>query len=350
MEGSSMSKAINQHHPRIQFDDDQLLAAQDLQDDRCHADWLRRLHLRVLHDTWGIALGFNVFVRATHLFVTPGLAYDGWGREIVLIDTLEIPIPQGIGTERLVLSVQYPETLDIGQPSCNTSVPCDGQNPAQERPTFKWQSPMQLRLGVEIPLVLIRLNNNQLDLDFSTRRYAQTLQRPHIGWDTTHFKIANEQELVPYLWKLPGIDNPIGFQFQIDTAAAGFVHTPLYFANLKVTINIPEADLLLNARFKSIDNPATDHFNFRILFLPNSTFGAARGAVRLMTTARQDSEALQISISWIGIEPVTGGEPDPTQKRILSWNGTQLLDWQIRELSQGIESTSNSLYSFGGEP
>ena len=45
---------------RITYRDGQLLTALDLSDEQRRHDRLRRLHVRYLHDTWGIALGLEV--------------------------------------------------------------------------------------------------------------------------------------------------------------------------------------------------------------------------------------------------------------------------------------------------
>ena len=45
---------------RVTYREGQLFAVHDMEDDQRREAWLRRLHLRYLHDTWGIALGFEV--------------------------------------------------------------------------------------------------------------------------------------------------------------------------------------------------------------------------------------------------------------------------------------------------
>ena len=80
---------------RVRYSDDQLLAARDLNDDEFYEASLRRMHVRGLHDTWGVALGFYLSLsdNKDQVLVGPGLAYDAMGRELLLSETLAMPIP-----------------------------------------------------------------------------------------------------------------------------------------------------------------------------------------------------------------------------------------------------------------
>ena len=69
---------------RVRFVEPQPLGAQDLS--AALASELRHqaLHVRGLHDTWGVAFGLEVQETFGDLFLAAGLAYDVYGRSLVM--------------------------------------------------------------------------------------------------------------------------------------------------------------------------------------------------------------------------------------------------------------------------
>src|SRR5712691_6747461 len=94
---------------RITYRDGQLLTALDLSDEQRRYDRLRRLHVRYLHDTWGIALGFEVHQAADNraVVVGPGYAVDGTGRDISLAESIHITVPPILDLTPVVLTMRY---------------------------------------------------------------------------------------------------------------------------------------------------------------------------------------------------------------------------------------------------
>jgi hypothetical protein len=86
--------------------DGEELAARDLAADVANEDARRALHVRAVHGTWGVALGFDVQPDdATHaLAVGPGFGYDCRGRAIVSPQQVLVPIPSLDETSDLVVS------------------------------------------------------------------------------------------------------------------------------------------------------------------------------------------------------------------------------------------------------
>ena len=94
---------------RVAWRDGQLLASRDLGDDVRRDARLRGLHTRYLHDTWGIALGFEIKTGAgqTSVIVGPGYAVDAYGRDILSPESVEVPAPDLEGPANLVLVASY---------------------------------------------------------------------------------------------------------------------------------------------------------------------------------------------------------------------------------------------------
>ena len=96
---------------RVTYREGQLFTARDMEDDRRREAWLRRLHMRYLHDTWGIALGFEVDKTNDNMSVRlkPGYAVDDQGRGLLQAETIQLPVPEVVGPESFVATLSYQE-------------------------------------------------------------------------------------------------------------------------------------------------------------------------------------------------------------------------------------------------
>lgn len=299
---------------RITYRDGQLLTARDLRDDRRRDDRLRRLHTRYLHETWGIALGFKVRKAADNkaVVVGPGYAVDSAGRDILLAEGIHVPVPNVIGPETFVLTVSYQEDEAFrDRPDLAGLCLSDGLDPRHERPIFAWRRPEDVRFGPQVPLAHVAVAEGTIQLDFRVRRNARPLVRPHIGWGATepgrtrwHFEAK--------------LESPnYGLYAIVDTSAAGFTKRPYYFALLRgdfgTSVDRPpglfqpdawptgtEPAFFLNA-FGFITNATPKSFTYRIIPAGRLPFGAPIGP--------EEAENRRWSISWLGIEPVTGCKP-----------------------------------------
>ena len=76
---------MKEQNQRADYRARQLLRAQDLQQDVQREIDLYRLHNLHLHHTWGIAYGLEVVISEDgRITVSSGLAYDRYGRELLL--------------------------------------------------------------------------------------------------------------------------------------------------------------------------------------------------------------------------------------------------------------------------
>lgn len=75
---------------RVRYFDRQFLRPQDFTDEQAYHVAMRRRH-NVAGHTWGILHGLDLTVDGGPLAVQPGLAVDGYGREVVVIERMTVP-------------------------------------------------------------------------------------------------------------------------------------------------------------------------------------------------------------------------------------------------------------------
>ncbi len=68
---------------RVRYFEGQLLRRQDMSDEQAYHLAMRRRH-NLAHHTWGIVRGLEILIEERTVFVLPGIAVDGYGRELVL--------------------------------------------------------------------------------------------------------------------------------------------------------------------------------------------------------------------------------------------------------------------------
>ena len=309
---------------RIRYFEGQALLARDLSDDAAWESTLRGLHVRAVHDTWGIGLGFDVRRQGNSLLVGGGVAYDCHGREIVSGRTTElaIPLPDTPPEEPiyydLVLSWHSSDGLRAGRDWYSRCF--DGASPLEERPRWRWVRATRadlladaVRLGEEIPVARVAISAetdadggvetviSQPDMRF--RRNAQGLVRPHIASGSeTFFTTPNSER---HAWSST-----------ISTSNGGFTSTPYYFVTLT---NNPFIDLALEPNF--------DDFTLATLRRMLGPFVTVRsravnqvvvdvrialgGGLTNDFSARFAELPLRFDFNWVGIEPTGGCPPRP---------------------------------------
>ena len=308
---------------QVTYRDGQLLTALDIGSDQQRDDRLSRLHMRYLHDTWGIALGFEV-TQVIHeedgikrvdsggaaVSVGPGYAVDIHGRPVLLSNPPVSPsLPKVNGHSSFVLTVSYQDGGTFRSRSELESLCLSSDfNPRHERPVFAWKRPATVRIGPQIPLVQINILDGiiQGELDFRVRRYTQPIVRPHMAWGTTEKRRTG--------WKVwtGKDDQPLGInrglEAKVDTSDAGFTKNPFYFAILDRRADEgpndssnsdalgTESTLFLDG-LRFVTDTDREGFTYRI-FQPDSE-----------PLKPGDAETLGWSLVWLGVEPVTGCEP-----------------------------------------
>ena len=293
---------------RITYREGQLLASRDLQDDVRADQRLRALHTRYLHGTWGIALGFTVtgFAGSTSIRVGPGYAVDIMAREIVLAETLDLPAPNTEAAVNLVLVVGYQDDRAYrGRPDVAQVCGRGGLDPRNERPVFAWRTLEDLDLGADVPLARIAVQGGAMTAppDPSVRRNASRIVRPYIAFDSVKVRPQSAGGFIS--------------DCQVDTSDAGFSRTPQYFARLNpADARTSELLVAFVNTLSYIDRPTATNFFYNVPLVA-SVF-----------------ERGDLTLTWVGVEPITGCEPAASQ--FIFWLGgfiRTLLNTTVQQFS-----------------
>lgn len=294
---------------RVQYDQGDRLASADLSLDAEFETRLRRLHVRALHDTWGVAIGLLVGLRTDGrgVRIGPGLAYDAYGREIVLSSELAMASPAA-GVEMAAapwafdLVCAYRPTTSLIAPGAD-AVGCRG-GAATDAGAFRWafagtfgdhglpEVADDVELGREVPLgrFVLAANGRLTGPDVSARRLVRPLLRPHVGYGL----------LAPLDVEWSSADGG-GITATVDTSSSGFTATPIYLAAL--TPNPWATSPGVVGPFASLSHPARNSFDVRVLVQAEARF-LAREAL---------ASALALpGLFWVGFEPFAGCPPEST--------------------------------------
>jgi hypothetical protein len=285
---------------RVTYRDGQLLTALDMQDDQAINSRMWELHTRYLHETWSIAIGFQVSGNPgdSVVQVGPGYAVDRQGRPLISSQTVQVPLPLIVGPDYRILVIGYQGDAAF-RDQVGLDNLCVGPRLAtrQESPTFNWKLPDDVRLGIDVPLIAVNVSNGTIiTTDSRSRRFVQKLLRPYIASGATD---QGSTQWNP----IPGAA-PEGFtlfQTPIDTSDGAFNDTPFYFPELHMWNQAPQSiygvtNLSPNSDFADYGGPLT--------FLTNPTSTSFDFNLVLPTSANNtlDPNNAQWTVSWVGIE------------------------------------------------
>lgn len=264
--------------PRLQrpgFFDGQQLEAVDLNSAQAFHRELRFLHQRSLHN-WGIVFGLDVAGKRKQRSVTvqSGYALDCQGRELILAETLDVPVPPVAADAEgkaavYYLTISYLADEDI-VPQTRAG-PCDlsGAVRRPEGGLIRWQDPDEgFRFGLDVVLASIQVKDCRLAADVSgaVRRDAVPEQQPYIAAGQT---TPGETD-----WRLwPNDDQPLGIAATVNTTSAGFRATPRYQAHI-IGNRIFNADIIIDG-FQQIAQPGPFSFDI-IMLLPQLSLPGGR--------------------------------------------------------------------------
>ena len=211
---------------RVRHFQGQRVLARDLADEYANADSLRSLHVIGLHDTWGIAVGLEAYVGPDGGFIVgPGLAYDVFGREIVVASPVFVASPTssqpGVAETDWVLCLTRDEEIDQGS--------CSDERQSTTAPEILWRQLDAVKLGIEVPLLSARIGSESVVRPGAeVRRYTERQARPRIASGVT--PAAQRWSL----WTQTAGEQTYlrGVETLVETTSAGFVRTPHYIAML----------------------------------------------------------------------------------------------------------------------
>lgn len=104
-------------HPasRVNYFDRQFIRLSELTDEQAYHQQLHRRH-NLSHHSWGIVAGLELLVQEDRPVVRPGLAVDGYGRELLLVDRRSFSRDDfdRLGTNRIDLWLEYRVSFSDG--------------------------------------------------------------------------------------------------------------------------------------------------------------------------------------------------------------------------------------------
>ncbi len=316
---------------RVQYWQGQTLRAQDLRNLQGVEAQRRWWHNRSIHNAYGIAEGLTATWTNSNVEVSTGMAYDIFGRELILECPQTVPLPANVpsGWPPMTLLVRYLGPGHDLPPDEITEV-CWTQK-GSVRPgtlTFTWKpaSCVTPSDGVAIfQLMYLGGGSGRTggeatvipapDPSFGAIS-AEPLSRPRLAsgatvpgqtsWDLwTVGYSANE---TAYL---------AGVQTWIDTSAAGFTDTPCYFAWLQGSLWSSQLQLFLPIVVTNIANVSLIGFTFQ-LCLPGMGPPPGGGEFEI---ARTEIESTLASDS---VTPNNFNQFAQQQGLYVSWIGCQM--------------------------
>ena len=276
----------------------QALRSRDFRDGAFQDDERRFWHNRALHQAFGVVDGLKVEQSPSAVRVSPGLAYDRFGREILLRQAVDVALPPGpsankVGFVALVIRRRRSRS-------------CGGAE-------LVWRESSARRAADEVPLerFLFSESVSKLDPDPKfVRPRVRPHARPHLASGST-IPGRTEWSDVPAL----GEEGGMIFQTSVDTSAAGFTKTPCYFAWLESALVDGEAALFLPALFTQIADETATGFVFRIWHLwPLGNRGVGRSllararmlhlrVIRTFAEFQTFNWKQRLAVSWVGCQP-----------------------------------------------
>ncbi len=257
---------------------------------------LRWWHNRALHNAYGVALGYAIAGDTgtgslRGVILQPGVAYDVFGRALVLQRKHTVPLPSNVTAFPITLLVRYRETGDYPDRRQTEGVclSCCREDLDEEQPEFVWTSADPPDPSYGVPLARVKPNSQRLpdlDLGFETILSAP-LAGPYLAGGST----------IPgaTLWKpWKAIARVQALETVVDTSSAGFQRTPCYFASLEGADGLAAAP---NMVFTHIAFPRPDRFVFRIL----CPIGSLVGQIREIA-APPPPPLPKFYVCWLGCE------------------------------------------------
>jgi len=311
---------------RIEYWEGQMLRAADFRDNRRVEAQRRWWHNRALHQAHGVYQGFTATLarddkgRPTAINVTPGVAYDCFGRELVLDCHATVPLAaihvQNNGPLTLLVRYHDLPSRDVTD-ACSASCCLAGEQVSSGAVEFVWSeddgtTPQEgvalgsLRYSEGVPKRFVALEQGPI---------SRPLARPTLGTGSTVPGNTAWQpwEYRPIASERTSFAIEIGVQTTIDTSAAGFTEIPQYFAWLQGSIWNPQSMQLVPALLPSLAGESINGFTFRLMLVPppNEVIFLAKSAsvsqrhinlVRDSNSFAIFARQQKLSVTWLGCQ------------------------------------------------
>jgi hypothetical protein len=300
---------------RVRYWQGQLLRSRDFNDIHAVEEQRRWWHNRALHNAYGIhrdpdvAQSFAATLSndTTFVTVTAGLAYDCYGRELILETDQKVMLPAGVPDNVVfVLLARYRREAPQKPAEHFAAVLCSNQGPV--RPEFvelTWERLDSFGFTDGVPLIAVKIASGKgtaVDLPFPLP-VSDPLARPQLASGST---VPGNTAWDLWTYTFAGDETVLGVQTTIDTSASGFTDAPCYFAWLQGSVFNPQTRQLAPVLFPSIAEETVDSFVFRIALPspPTEGFSASSASVSYVTPQAFSSFAHQqnLYVNWVGCQ------------------------------------------------
>jgi hypothetical protein len=262
----------------------ELLCSRDLNDQVAADAEMMWWHQRAMHDAAGVVAGLVIHSpTGGPVSVTPGLAYDSRGHELILAGPATIDLPEGDVVQPLVLVLRR----------CG-----------ERTPELAWDVLACLDRCDGVPLA--RLDPDAPDLPRPWPVRARPTARPRIAFGAT---LPGATAWEPWLTLLR-LRRGIALQVRVVTRAAGFTGHPCYFAWLQWPgAASPQAQPVSRGfALQHLDEETVDGFTFRVVLQPPFSSELTESGARLAALQGDDvglaayARAERLSVAWLGLE------------------------------------------------
>lgn len=264
---------------RVRYWQGQMLRARDFRNLEEVEAQRRWWHNRAVHNAFGIAEGLECAFLGTAskspaITVKPGVAYDSFGRELILERTATISLPQNISLKfsgAMSLLMRFKPLSSGGDGRAPAGLCwCSFGSIAAGTAEFVWREGERFdpSAGVAVCAVSFEQGRALPRLDPNLKiSSTRPVARPLLGsgatipgntaWEPWSMGFTVDENGNP-------IPNYLGVETWIDTSAAGFTRVPCYFASLEGPLWSPATRRLVPALFPSIGNESVGGFTFRL--------------------------------------------------------------------------------------
>jgi hypothetical protein len=341
------SPFTNLDFERFIYRQGQLLASRDFRDQQ-HMETARRwMHNTAMHNAWGVAVGYefslpeageaeaeeeerleNIWEKGQQLTVQPGIAYDCFGRELILPQTVTFSrenLPDDTSTsQRLFLVASYQEARSPSLRLYGSGSPGSVPFPP---PRLQWKPEAEVNYGLEVPILFITVGDNGPQVQRYSASQLHPQARPKMASGRT---LSGQTAWKPWQVQLSESAGeftvPTGLEVDIDTSDAGFQQTPCYFAWLNGPLSALIEGLISVLRefrrrppLTSLANETPDGFTFRLFFPieiepPLLTYLATNQNQPEGQNAR--ANLLKLTVCWLGIEAHEPDLPPPEPVKV----------------------------------
>jgi hypothetical protein len=302
---------------RVTFFDGQRLAASDLNGAAAVQRAIRWLHNASLHN-WGVASGFDVTGETgdRQITVYPGYAIDALGRELILVEAIQKPVParadDGAGKAQVFqLVAAYADETDLDVIEQRDGE-CDTNGAVRKRDGARiyWKQALESAVneGIEVVLAQAEVLDCALAKPISKdqQRSARVSNQPYVAagqskpGDWALWEEAND-EGSPIVFGLAGT---------VNTTAAAFGTIPQYQAQLvgpQLEDREPGVPRRLFLGQPLVYQPGIDGFTIRVLMPAFTEHGSLQINPRDGEGGDETPPILSFarehwSVAWIGVE------------------------------------------------